>query len=54
MRLTRRSVVGTGVLAALSPILDRFGVRRHGEGDLGSMPVADFAARSLEEISSRR
>ena len=26
MRLTRRSVVGTGVLAAISPILDRFGV----------------------------
>ena len=26
MRLTRRSVVRTGVLAALSPILDRFGV----------------------------
>ena len=25
MRLTRRSVVRTGVLAALSPILDRFG-----------------------------
>ena len=26
MRLTRRSLVSTGALAALSPILDRFGV----------------------------
>ena len=30
MRLTRRSVVRTGVLAALSPILDRFGAPFHG------------------------
>jgi len=30
------------------------GVRRHGEGDLGSAPVADFAARCLQEIAARR
>jgi len=30
------------------------GVRRHGEGDLGSMSVQDFAGRCLEEVSNRR
>ncbi|MGI9080823.1 MAG: threonine--tRNA ligase [Thermoleophilaceae bacterium] len=30
------------------------GVRRHGEGDLGSASVADFAARCAKEIAGRR
>jgi threonyl-tRNA synthetase len=29
------------------------GVRRHGEGDLGSMPAADFAELCEREIASR-
>ena len=29
------------------------GVRRHGEGDLGSMPTADFAARASAEVAER-
>jgi threonyl-tRNA synthetase len=28
-------------------------VRRHGEGDLGSVPTAEFARRALEEVGSR-
>ena len=30
------------------------GVRRHGEGDLGSTPIADFAARCAQEVAERR
>ena len=30
------------------------GVRRHGEGDLGSAPVADFAARCAQQVAERR
>ena len=29
-------------------------VRRHREGDLGAVPVAEFARRALEEIGTRR
>ncbi|HYP47787.1 MAG TPA: His/Gly/Thr/Pro-type tRNA ligase C-terminal domain-containing protein [Thermoleophilaceae bacterium] len=29
-------------------------VRRHGEGDLGAVAVAEFARRAAEEIQSRR
>ena len=39
MRLTRRSVVRTGVLAALSPILDRFGA-----------PFLGAPARAQEQV----
>ncbi|HEX2070434.1 MAG TPA: His/Gly/Thr/Pro-type tRNA ligase C-terminal domain-containing protein [Thermoleophilaceae bacterium] len=29
-------------------------VRRHGEGDLGALAVAEFAERAVAEVSSRR
>jgi threonyl-tRNA synthetase len=29
-------------------------VRRHREGDVGAMPVAEFAAHALEQVKSRR
>ena len=29
-------------------------VRRHREGDLGDMPVSEFADRALAEIAERR
>jgi threonyl-tRNA synthetase len=32
----------------------RVAVRRHGEGDLGAVPTAEFARRALEEIAERR
>ena len=32
----------------------KVGVRRHGEGDLGSVPVSDFASRCLQEVARRR
>ena len=28
-------------------------VRRHGEGDLGAVPVGEFAARALAEVAER-
>ena len=32
----------------------KVGVRRHGEGDLGSVPVADFTSMCLQEVARRR
>jgi threonyl-tRNA synthetase len=32
----------------------RVAVRRHGEGDVGSVPTTEFARRALEEIAERR
>jgi hypothetical protein len=29
-------------------------VRRHREGDLGAVPVSEFARKALEEIAQRR
>src|ERR687895_594136 len=33
---------------------ERVAVRRHGEGDVGSVPPTEFARRALEEIAERR
>jgi threonyl-tRNA synthetase len=32
---------------------DRVAVRRHGEGDLGTVPVDEFARKALEEVRRR-
>jgi threonyl-tRNA synthetase len=32
----------------------RVAVRRHAEGDLGAVPVDEFARKALEEVRGRR